>query len=125
MRVDLYLHHVRVFKTRSVAAQACQKGNVKINDQTVKPARELKQGEVVHVHRGDLEMTLRVLDFPLTRIGAPLVPSYMENLTPPENYEKAAAARKERAYVTPHEKAARPNKKQLREIRAWAEQNGL
>jgi ribosome-associated heat shock protein Hsp15 len=123
MRVDLYLQYVRVFKTRSVAAQACQKGNVTINNQVVKPAREVKPGEIIHVSRGDLEMTLRVLDFPLHRLGAPLVPLYMENLTPPENYERAAAARKEREFLTPHERAARPNKKQLRQIRAWAEQD--
>ena len=123
MRVDSYLHSVRVFKTRSLAAKACQKGNVRINDLAVKPARELKPGEIILVSRGDLDMTLRVLDFPQHRIGAPLVPLYMENLTPPENYEKAAAAHKERQFLTPHEKAARPDKKQLRQIRAWIEQD--
>jgi len=123
MRVDSYLHSVRVFKTRSLAVKACQKGNVRINDQALKPAREVRPGEIIMVSRGDLDMTLRVLDFPRQRLGAPLVPLYMENLTPPENYEKAAAAHKERLYLTPHEKAARPDKKQLRQIRAWIEQD--
>ena len=119
MRADIFLHHVRIFKTRSLASQACTKGNVQINKQTIKPARDLKQGDELEVECGDLNLILRVLDFPAQRIGAPLVSKFMENLTPPENYERAAAARKQRAFIAPHEHAAKPDKKQMRQIREW------
>ena len=122
LRADKYLHHTRVFKTRALASQACSKGNVKIRGDAVKPSRDVRAGDVIEVDRGELHLTLRVLGLPAVRVGAPLVPQYYENLTPPEAYERAHAAGKERALIappTPHEKAARPNKKQMRELREW------
>lgn len=124
MRADLYLHHVRIFKTRSLASQACNKGNVRVEGQTIKPARDLKVGDLLDVERGDLKLVVRVLDLPLKRVGAPLVSQFMENLTPPENYEKAAAARREKELVMPGIQAAKPDKKQLRQIRELMERNG-
>jgi ribosome-associated heat shock protein Hsp15 len=64
---------------------------------------------------------LRVLSFPAGRVGAPEVPTHCENLTPPENFERAAEARKERALVTPrpHDSLTRPTKQDLRKIREW------
>jgi len=119
MRADLFLHHVRIFKTRSLATQACSKGNVKLAGSAIKPARDLKAGDTLEVNRADLKFILRVLDFPANRIGAPLVPRFMENLTPPENYQRAAAARKERNLTAPHGRETKPDKKQLRAIREW------
>lgn len=126
-RVDKYLHHIRVFKTRSLAAQACAKGNVKLGGITVKASRDLKAGDVLQVERGELEITLRVIAFSRVRLGAPRVPEFSEDLTPPENYQKAAERRRERALITPHahEMVAKPDKKQLRELRKfWEEQGG-
>ena len=118
MRADLYLHHVRIFKTRSLATQACNKGNVRIGTQTIKPARELKNGDTLEVVRGEMTFILRVVDFPQHRVGAALVAQFMENLTPPENYQRAAAARKEREMIAPEGFGTKPDKKQLRAIRA-------
>lgn len=123
MRADLYLHHVRIFKTRSLATQACSRGLVQIGGQPMKPARELKPGEVIDIQRGDLRMVIRVIDFPATRVGAPLVKVYMEDLTPVQNYQKAAEARREMILLTPHAVAAKPDKKQLRLIRELMERN--
>ena len=119
MRADIFLHHVRIFKTRSLSAQACNKGNVKLAGAAIKPARDLKRGDLLEVERGSLRFVLRVVDFPKTRVGAPLVGQFMENLTPPENYRRASEARRERELTTPHERAAKPDKKQLRMIREW------
>ena len=116
MRADVYLHHVRIFKTRSLSAQACTKGNVRIAGQPVKPARDLKVNDLVGVERGDLSMLIRVVAFPEHRVGAPLVAQFMEDLTPKENYERAAAIRRERALIEPPP-SARPDKKQMRAIR--------
>jgi ribosome-associated heat shock protein Hsp15 len=123
MRADLYLHHIRIFKTRSLATQACNKGNVRIDSQHIKPARAVKIGETLEVDRGDLKLILRVIDFPASRVGAPLVPKYMENLTPEENYVRAAEARREKELVMPGIQAAKPDKKQLRQIRELMERN--
>ena len=90
LRADKYLHHVRLFMTRTLATQACDRSNVKIEGQVIKPARALKPGDVLQVERGDLKMTVRVLALPPLRLGAPLVKQFYEDLTPPENYQKAA-----------------------------------
>lgn len=123
MRADLYLHHVRVFKTRSLATLACDKGNVKLSGKALKPAYKLKPNDELEVDRGDLKLVLRVLDFPEKRLGAPLVPQFMENLTPPENYHRAAEARKIQQWTAPHQEAAKPDKRQLRMIRELMERN--
>ena len=126
-RADKFLHHIRVFKTRSISTQACARGNVTIGGQKVKASRELKPGDVLEVERGELRLRLRVLAFSMQRLGAPRVPEFCEDLTPPENYQKAAELRRERALITPreHEMVAKPDKKQLRELRKfWEEQEG-
>jgi ribosome-associated heat shock protein Hsp15 len=123
MRTDLYLHHVRVFKTRSLATQACDKGNVRLAGKQLKPAYKLKPGDELEVERGDLKLVVRVLDFPESRVGAPLVPQFMENLTPEENYHRAAEARKIKQWTAPHEHATKPDKRQLRQIREMMERN--
>ena len=119
LRVDKWLHCVRIFKTRTLATQACDRSNVKIDHQSLKPSRDLKVGEILHIERGDLKLIVKVIDFPAVRIGPPLVPKFYENLTPPENYVKASEARQQRALITPrpHDLLTRPTKKDLREIR--------
>ena len=119
LRVDKWLHHVRIFKTRTLATQACDRSNVKIDHQALKPSRELKVGDVLHVERGDLKLIVKVVSFPAIRIGPPIVAQCYENLTPPENYVKASEARQERALITPrpHDLLTRPTKKDLRDIR--------
>ena len=112
-RADKWLHHVRVFKTRALATQACQKGQVTLGGQTVKAARDLRAGDVLEVERGDLRpQSLRVTEF-------------CENLTPEEWIRRAAELRRQRELETPraHEVVARPNKQQLRQLREWRESN--
>ncbi len=120
-RADKYLHSIRVFKTRSLAAKACGKGNVKIRGVAVKPSRELRPGDVLDISRGDLQLQIRVIAFPEHRVAATRVPEFCDNLTPAEAYRKAAEARRERELTAPppHEEVARPDKKQLRQLRAW------
>ncbi|CAN5870916.1 RNA-binding S4 domain-containing protein [soil metagenome] len=119
MRADLYLHHVRIFKTRSLATQACSKNNVSIGGSQIKASRDLKEGDVLEVKRADLRLTLEVVAFPKSRLAASLVSQYMKDLTPPEIYQKAAEARKERQLVMPQGFTLKPDKKQLRQIRRW------
>ena len=118
LRTDKFLHHVRVFKTRSLATQSCDQGHVKLGDQTIKPSRELRAGDVISVQRSELTVTLRVLTLPPARVGAPLVKQFVEDLTAPEIYAKAAEIRRERALAAPQRGSATPmSKKDMRAIR--------
>ena len=121
LRIDKWLHHTRVFKTRSVAVQACAKGNVKVGRQAVKPSRLVRVGEVIEVEKEGVLLDLKVKGLPERRVGAPLVAEHLEDLTPVERREKAAERRREEALVRPraHETVAKPNKQQLRELREW------
>jgi ribosome-associated heat shock protein Hsp15 len=126
-RADKWLHQVRVFKTRSLATQACAKGNVTLDGQRVKASRELRSGDVIEIVRGDLRLRLKVLGTPAQRVGAPRVAEFYENLTPEEWIHRAAEARREKRLVTPpeHEAVTRPNKKQLRVLREfWESRQG-
>lgn len=88
IRVDKWLWMVRLFKTRSLATEACNAGKIKLNGTNVKPAKTVKSEEVLEVHIGQLVKTVKVLDAPKSRVGAPLVPQYCEDLTPQEEYDR-------------------------------------
>lgn len=120
-RADKWLHHIRIFKSRSLATQACTKGQVTLDQVNLKPSRELRVGDVIEVQRGDLRLRLCVLGFPPQRLGAPRVPEFCENRTPVEWLIKAAELRKQREMETPraHETVAKPNKQQMRQLREW------
>lgn len=120
-RADKWLHHIRVFKSRSLATQACTKGNVTLGTQVIKPSREIRPGDVLEVVRGDLRLRLRVITFPAQRLSAPRVPEFCENQTPEEWIIKASELRRQRELETPHahETLAKPNKQQMRQLREW------
>jgi ribosome-associated heat shock protein Hsp15 len=88
-RLDKWLWAVRIFKTRSLASDACRAGSVAVNEQTAKPARDVRPGETVTVKQGLVLRTLKVVDVPKSRVGAKLVPNFCADLTPPEELEKA------------------------------------
>lgn len=86
-RVDKWLWAVRVFKTRSLAADACKKGRVLMQDVAVKPSRELKVGDVLQVRRNPIIYTFKVVALTQNRVGAKLVPQFMANVTSPDQLE--------------------------------------
>jgi ribosome-associated heat shock protein Hsp15 len=88
VRIDKWLWAVRVFKSRSQAAAACEAGHVKLDGQRVKPSRSVHPGEVFTARVGDITRTLKVLALLAQRVGPKLVPQYAEDLTPPEEYAK-------------------------------------
>ena len=73
VRIDKWLWMVRLFKTRSLATEACNAGKVKLDGTNVKPSREVRTEEVYEVHIGSLNKTVKVLGTPKSRVGAPLV----------------------------------------------------
>ena len=113
-RMDKWLWEVRLFKSRSLATEACNAGKVKVAGTNCKPAREVKAGEEVQVRIGALLKTVRVLDAPKSRIPAAKVPEFYEDLTSPEEYERVRIARMQ----TEHRDAGigRPTKRDRRQL---------
>jgi len=88
MRLDQWLWAVRVYKSRSLAADAIKGGHVKVNGERSKPAHEPKPGEIITARVGIMTRTVRFLASPTSRVGAKLVAGFAEDLTPPEEYAK-------------------------------------
>ncbi len=88
MRLDQWLWAVRVYKSRTLAADAIKGGKVRANGHEVKASHVVHPGEVIMAEVGTLRRTLRVLGAPASRVGAKLVPDFAEDLTPPEEYER-------------------------------------
>lgn len=88
MRLDQWLWAVRLYKSRSLAAEAIKAGHARANGERTKPAHEPKLGEIITARIGVMTRTVRYLDAPRSRVAAKLVPQYAEDLTPPEEYAK-------------------------------------
>ena len=86
-RIDKWLWSVRIFKTRTIAAEACKKGRIQINGVQCKPSKTVKEGDTVSVRKAPVTYTFKVLQAIENRVGAKLVPEMMENITPKEQYE--------------------------------------
>ena len=86
-RLDRFLWAARIFKTRSIAAAACKKGQVAIGGVQMKPSRMVKAGDVVDVRKPPITYSFRVLQAIEHRVGAKLIPEILENVTAPEQYE--------------------------------------
>lgn len=115
LRIDKWLWSVRLYKTRSLAADACRGGKIKLNGESIKPARTIKAGDEISFRSGIITRTVRVIDFPPARVSAKLVAGFMEDLTPPEEYAKAKEAKEfERPFF--YTGKGRPTKKDRRSI---------
>jgi ribosome-associated heat shock protein Hsp15 len=88
MRIDKWLWIVRLFKTRTMATDACNAGKVKINSVNCKPSREIKINDEIQIRIGQLQKTVKVIGSPKNRISAKFVPDYYIDLTPAEEYER-------------------------------------
>lgn len=115
VRVDKYLFAMRLFKTRSLAAEACKKGWVKMNGQELKPSRTFRVGDVFTLRRNPITCTYRVLQLSENRLGAKLVPGYMQDITTPDQLELLNLARLA-AQSGRDRGMGRPTKKDRRDI---------
>ena len=114
-RIDKWLWSVRLFKTRTEAADACKGGKVKVSSEPVKPSREVKIGEEITVQQGVMKRTVRVKATLEKRVGAKLVTEYMEDLTPQEEFEKLRVQKETKVFLG-YEGKGRPTKKDRRRI---------
>lgn len=115
VRVDKWLWAVRVFKTRTIAADACKKGRVVIDNIVVKPSRNIKVGDIVEVKKPPVTFSFKVLALADKRMGAKLVPDFMENVTPPDQYELLELNRIS-GFVDRQRGTGRPTKKERRDL---------
>lgn len=119
-RIDKWLWAARIFKTRSIAADACKNGRVMVNGTNVKPSRPLKVGETVHVKKPPVTYSFKVLKAIEQRVGAKLIPEIYENVTDPKQYEILEMSRIS-GFVDRARGTGRPTKKDRRAMEAFTE----
>lgn len=114
-RIDKWMWAARIFKTRTIAAEACKKGRISINGAQAKPARTVKPGDVVQVRKPPVTYSFKVLQAIEKRVGAKLVPDVMENVTNPDQYELLEMS-KISGFVDRARGTGRPTKKERRDL---------
>ncbi|MDE6669865.1 MAG: RNA-binding S4 domain-containing protein [Muribaculaceae bacterium] len=120
-RIDKWLWAMRVFKTRTIATDACKKGRVSIGGATVKPSRTIKVGDIIEVRKPPITYTFRVKALTANRLGAKLVPDYLENLTPQSQYDLLEMTRIS-GFVDRQRGMGRPTKRDGREMSKFREE---
>ncbi len=121
MRIDKYLWCIRVFKTRSIATDACKKGQVKIEETSVKPSKEVFGNELITVRKNQINYKFKVLDIPDNRLGGKLVNLYRQDITPKEEFQKNELLKFAKDYYR-KKGTGRPTKKDRRDIEDFTEE---
>ena len=120
VRIDKWLWAVRLFKTRSIAIEACKKGRVSIKGVTIKPSRSIKVGDVIEVRRPPVTYSFEVLNLSENRMGAKLVPEFMKDVTSASQLEILEMS-KVSGFVDRSRGTGRPTKKDRRELDQFTE----
>ncbi len=115
MRIDKYLWCVRYYKTRSIASQACKKGQVKVNGGIAKPSREVFATDKIELRKNQIKYQLTVNDIPPNRVGAKLVDIYRTDTTPKEAFDAQDLLKYSKDYYR-KKGTGRPTKKDRRDI---------
>lgn len=120
VRIDKWLWAVRLFKTRSIAIEACKKGRISIKGITIKPARTIKVGDVIEVRRPPVTYSFEVLNLAENRMGAKLVPEFMKDVTSASQSEILELS-KVSGFVDRARGTGRPTKKDRRDLEQFTE----
>lgn len=115
VRIDKWLWAVRLYKTRSQAAEACRASKVKLGGVPVKSSHDVKVGEVYEITIEQLHKVVEVKALLGNRVGAKLVPDFMNDLTPAEEYERIQMIRQYN-FERRDRGAGRPTKRERREM---------
>ena len=121
VRIDKWMWATRIFKTRTIAAEACKKGRVSVSGTTVKPSRTIKIGDIIQVRKPPVTYSFKVLALTENRMGAKLVPEFLENVTPPEQMEILELSRIS-GFINRSKGVGRPTKRDSRELKKFTEQ---
>ncbi|KAA6345412.1 Heat shock protein 15 [termite gut metagenome] len=114
-RIDKWMWAARIFKTRTISAEACKKGRITIGGALVKASRMIKSGDVIQVRKPPITYSFKVLQAIEKRVGAKLVPEVLENVTHPDQYEILKMS-KVSGFVDRAHGAGRPTKKERRNL---------
>lgn len=117
-RIDKWLWAARIFKTRSLAADACKNGRVSIGNVNVKPSHMVKVGDMVSVRKPPITYSFKILQTIEQRVGAKLIPEIYENVTTPDQYELLEMNRIS-GFVDRARGTGRPTKKERRALDAF------
>lgn len=123
VRIDKWLWAMRIFKTRTIATEACRKGRVTVGDSDtpIKPSRMLRVGEVVNVRKPPVTYSFRVKALTENRLGAKLVPDYLENITPQSQLDLLDVV-KISGFIDRRKGLGRPTKREGRELNRFREE---
>jgi ribosome-associated heat shock protein Hsp15 len=119
-RIDKWLWAVRIFKTRSLASDACAGGKIKIDGTAVKASRNIVQNDIVQVRKGVVKYLYKVRKIAEKRMGAKLVPDFLEDMTPEEELAKLQSAHKQ-PIQTREKGQGRPTKRERRNMDKFRE----
>ena len=115
VRIDKWIWAVRLFKTRSMATEACKKGHVSIGNLPVKPSRIIRPGEVIQVRKPPITRSFKILALAEKRMAAKLIIDFVEDVTPPEELE-LQEMQKSMRWLSRDRGTGRPTKKDRREL---------
>lgn len=121
VRIDKWLWATRIFKTRTIATDACKLGRVTMNGANVKPSRLIKPGDVIAVRKPPITYTFEVLAVLNNRVGAKLVPNYLKNITTRDQYELLEMVKID-GFVKRQKGLGRPTKKDGREMKEFTDE---
>ncbi|PWL58503.1 MAG: heat-shock protein Hsp15 [Bacteroidales bacterium] len=119
-RIDKWMWATRIFKTRTISTEACKKGRVMVNDVEVKPSRMIKVDDIVKVRKPPVTYSFRVKALTENRLGAKLVPDYLENITPKSELDLLEVV-KISGFVDRRKGMGRPTKREGRELSRFKE----
>ena len=121
VRIDKWIWAMRIFKTRTIAAEACKKGRVMVGVVAVKPSRTVKPGDIVSVRKPPVTYSFRVKAVTENRLGAKLVPDYMENITPQSQLDLLDVI-KISGFIDRRKGLGRPTKREGRQLEEFTSQ---
>lgn len=121
-RIDKWLWAMRIFKTRTISTEACKKGRISVGDVVVKPSRTIKVGDIINVRKPPITYSFRVKALAENRLGAKLVPEYLENITPQSQYDLLDVI-KINGFIDRRKGLGRPTKRDSRELSRFKEES--
>lgn len=122
IRIDKWLWAMRIFKTRTIATEACKKGRVSVGNALAKPSRTIKVGDIIQVRKPPVTYSFKVLALTENRLGAKLVPEYMENVTPRSELDLLEVV-KISGFVDRRKGLGRPTKREGRDLARFNEES--
>ncbi len=122
VRIDKWMWAMRIFKTRTIATEACKKGRVSVGGAIAKPSRTIKVGDIIQVRKPPVTYSFKVLALTENRLGAKLVPEYMENVTPRSELDLLEVV-KISGFVDRRKGLGRPTKREGRDLARFAEES--